>query len=234
MANDVVDSIVAGTPIFPDIAVNSDGTNHDITDPTSSQPNTSYPAGPIVASGWPGNGIPIFSNFNKLFRLITQWIRWLYTRVMDLYYEIGNLTSQVNAYFHHPLDVAFAAIGTEGGTATISLRRVDKTITLYWITNITTAAGLYPTGVNEWVSSGTIPADFLDSTNKTYNLGLCRVYVTGVGSAYQFGSAVLTTDVSTHKYHIKFFADPDYTTDFIAGQTVSVNPGQFTFTLLDV
>ena len=76
MAVDIFDG--SGNPIFPDVAVNTDGSNNNMTDPTSGQPNVSTPASPIPANGWPGNGIPIFSDFNKLFRLITQWIRWTY------------------------------------------------------------------------------------------------------------------------------------------------------------
>jgi len=70
-------------PIYPDIAVNPDGSNNDITDPTSGQPNVSTPASPIPLDGWPGNGIPIFSDFNKLFRMITQWIRWFYDHIVN-------------------------------------------------------------------------------------------------------------------------------------------------------
>ena len=76
MATDIFDG---GTPVYPDIAVNPDGSNNDTTDPPSGQPNVSTPASPIPLDGWPGNGIPIFSDFNKIFRLITQWIRYLYS-----------------------------------------------------------------------------------------------------------------------------------------------------------
>jgi hypothetical protein len=67
-------------PIYPDIAVNTDGTSNDMTDPVSSQPNVSTPSAPTALNGWPGNGIPIFSDFNKLFRQITQWIRYFYNK----------------------------------------------------------------------------------------------------------------------------------------------------------
>jgi hypothetical protein len=77
MTVDIFDG--GGAPVYPDIAVNSDGSSHDITDGISGQPNVSTPASPIPANGWPGNGIPIFSDFNKLFRLVTQWIRYLYS-----------------------------------------------------------------------------------------------------------------------------------------------------------
>jgi hypothetical protein len=77
------DIFVGGNPVYPDIAVNPDGSNNDITDPTSNQPNVSAPASPIPLDGWPGNGIPIFSDFNKLFRLVTQWIRYFYARTLD-------------------------------------------------------------------------------------------------------------------------------------------------------
>lgn len=76
MAVDIFDG--SGNPVYPDIAVNTDGSSNNITDPTSGQDNVSTPASPIPLNGWPGNGIPIFSDFNKLFRLITQWIRYLY------------------------------------------------------------------------------------------------------------------------------------------------------------
>ena len=68
-------------PVFPDVAVDSTtpyGNNHDITDTESGQLNVSVLSGPISLGGWPGNGIPLFSDFNKLFRLITQWIRWFW------------------------------------------------------------------------------------------------------------------------------------------------------------
>ena len=80
MANDIFDG---ETPVYPDIAVNPDGSNNDITDPTSGQPNVSTPASPIPLDGWPGNDIPIFSDFNRLFRMITQWIRWLYDHLIN-------------------------------------------------------------------------------------------------------------------------------------------------------
>jgi hypothetical protein len=80
MTTDIFDG---GNPVYPDIAVNSDGSSNDMTDPTSGQPNVSTPNSPIPLEGWPGNGIPIFSDFNKLFRMITQWIRWLYDHLIN-------------------------------------------------------------------------------------------------------------------------------------------------------
>ena len=81
MAVDIFDG---GDPVYPDIAVNTDGSSHNITDPTSGQDNVSTPVSPIPANGWPGNGIPIFSDFNKIFRLITQWIRWFYAGIGEV------------------------------------------------------------------------------------------------------------------------------------------------------
>lgn len=89
-------------PIFPDIAVNPDGSNNDITDPTSGQPNVSTPASPIPLDGWPGNGIPIFSDFNKLFRMITQWIRYLYDLVSKDVVLSGTFTTAMNGVINLP------------------------------------------------------------------------------------------------------------------------------------
>jgi hypothetical protein len=79
MSNLVEDAIAAGTPIYPDVAVATNGADHNITDPASGQPNVSAALqSGVPLSGWPSNGIPIFSDFNRLFRIMTQWIRWLY------------------------------------------------------------------------------------------------------------------------------------------------------------
>jgi hypothetical protein len=82
MAVDIFDG--GGNPVYPDIAVHTDGSSNDITDTVSGQPNVSTPASPIPLNGWPGNGIPVFSAFNKIFRLITQWVRWLYASVVTI------------------------------------------------------------------------------------------------------------------------------------------------------
>jgi hypothetical protein len=80
MSNLVQDAIHAGTPIYPDIAVNSDGTDNNITDSESGMPNVAATMQTgVPASGWPGNGIPIFNNMNRLFRIVTQWIRWFFS-----------------------------------------------------------------------------------------------------------------------------------------------------------
>jgi len=94
MANDIFDG---ETPVYPDIAVNPDGSNNDITDPTSGQPNVSTPASPIPLDGWPGNSIPIFSDFNRLFRMITQWIRWLYDHVIAAEGDISDAQGDIIA-----------------------------------------------------------------------------------------------------------------------------------------
>ena len=96
MANDIFGDY--DVPIFPDIAVNPDGSNNDITDPTSGQPNVSTPASPIPLDGWPGNGIPIFSDFNRLFRMITQWIRWLYDHIIAAEGDITDLEAITGSY----------------------------------------------------------------------------------------------------------------------------------------
>ena len=223
MANDVADAITLGTPIYPDVAVDVDGNNNDITDPVSSQPNTSFPAAPIVSDGWPGNGIPIFSDFIKLFRLITQWVRWLYPAVTNLY-------RLLNGYFNRIVNVSFALQGTAGGTVGITLTRTNKTITLSWSANIASSAGLAPTGLCSWLSTDAIPVDFCNTNDETYNLGLCRV---SVGGTFQYASAEVFIRASTHEYFLRFYADPDYTTDFTPGDIVLIKPCQFQFTLLN-
>ena len=95
MAVDIFDG---PDPVYPDIAVNPDGSNNDKTDPTSGQPNVSTPASPIPLDGWPGNGIPIFSDFNRLFRMITQWIRWLYDHVIAAEGDIDDLETITGSY----------------------------------------------------------------------------------------------------------------------------------------
>ena len=117
MANDIFGEY--DVPIYPDIAVNPDGTNNDITDPTSGQPNVSTPASPIPTDGWPGNGIPIFSDFNKLFRMITQWIRWFYDHIhnnIDFY--IQELLEEFRLYdvSTNPSGLIWEATGVLEGT----------------------------------------------------------------------------------------------------------------------
>lgn len=79
MSNLVLDAITAGTPIYPDVAVNTNGTDNNITDAQSGLANvsTSLVSG-VPASGWPGDGIPRFNDFNRLFRIITQWTRFFF------------------------------------------------------------------------------------------------------------------------------------------------------------
>ena len=98
-------------PVFPDVAVDSTtpyGDNHDITDIESGQPNVSVLSGPISLGGWPGNGIPLFSDFNKLFRLITQWIRWFWLKswheasVVDCGGTLGVTAGQYAPQFSYP------------------------------------------------------------------------------------------------------------------------------------
>jgi hypothetical protein len=68
----------AGTPVYPDMAVNSDGTDNNVTDPTSGQNNVVAASGAKQASGWNFTEKPARNVMNWLHRLTTQWIRWLY------------------------------------------------------------------------------------------------------------------------------------------------------------
>lgn len=109
MSNLVQDAITAGTPIYPDVAVNSDGTDNNITDSESGMPNVAATMQTgVPASGWPGNGIPIFNNMNRLFRIVTQWIRWLYENAWH-----ANNTTHVEGAFtstsHYTENIALPA-----------------------------------------------------------------------------------------------------------------------------
>src|SRR5271157_217016 len=69
----------AGTPVYPDMAVNTDGTDNDVTDATSGQLNVVAASGAKQLAGWGYTEKPARNVMNWIHRLTTQWIRWLYS-----------------------------------------------------------------------------------------------------------------------------------------------------------
>ena len=67
--------------VYPDCAVNPDGTDNDVTDPTSGQNNVVAPSPGKQATGFLYNEKPPRQHFNWLARLTTQWIRYLNEKV---------------------------------------------------------------------------------------------------------------------------------------------------------
>ena len=63
--------------VFPDWAVNPDGTDHDVADGTTGQNNVVVPPPEKTLIGWQYNEKPPRQYFNWLARIVTQWIRWL-------------------------------------------------------------------------------------------------------------------------------------------------------------
>ena len=64
--------------IFPDMAVNTDGTDNDVLDPATNQNNAIAPPAPRQLTGWLSNEKPFRQYFNWLHRITTQWLRWFF------------------------------------------------------------------------------------------------------------------------------------------------------------
>jgi hypothetical protein len=65
-------------PLFPDFAVNTDGTDHDVVDPVSNEHNVIEPDAVKKLTGWNYTEKPPRNWMNWLHRLTAQWTRWAF------------------------------------------------------------------------------------------------------------------------------------------------------------
>jgi hypothetical protein len=81
---------------YPDWAVNTDGTDHDVIDPTSLQNNVVEPTAGKKLTGWTYTEKPPRNIFNWLARITTQWIRWIDDYIVNtIDVAIGTIQGQI-------------------------------------------------------------------------------------------------------------------------------------------
>jgi hypothetical protein len=79
---------MAKPTLYPDWSVKVDGTDNDVIDGTTGENNVVDPSAGKKLTGFLYDEKPPRQNFNWLFRIITQWIRWFDASVIDLYSKL--------------------------------------------------------------------------------------------------------------------------------------------------
>jgi hypothetical protein len=125
MATDIFDNY--GNAIYPDFAVNTDGSNHDVVDPTSGKNNVIMPSSSLQLTGWLYKQKPPRNTFNWLHRLTTQWIRWLYGKVDGLMEDMTTAQGNISTLQGEN------ATATKNVKITTSYLTVEQTATLYFV-----------------------------------------------------------------------------------------------------
>jgi hypothetical protein len=62
--------------VYPDFAVNTDGTDNDVVNSESGENNVEEPTAPKKLLGWDYKEKPPRGHMNWLHRITTQWVRW--------------------------------------------------------------------------------------------------------------------------------------------------------------
>ncbi len=86
--------------VYPDFCVNTNGTDHNVVDSTTGENNVVAPDAGKKLNGFLYNEKPPRQHFNWLYRIITQWVRWLdeltATHTINIGYNADNINTAVS------------------------------------------------------------------------------------------------------------------------------------------
>lgn len=124
--------------VYPDWAVNTDGTDNDVVDPDSGQNNVVEPAAGIKLTGWAYAELPPRQYFNWLSRIVTQWIRWFDDYIVNTIDSfISSVTSELSDHDGRIEDIealtgAWDATNTIPCTVYDAATQVNANVDVLW------------------------------------------------------------------------------------------------------